>query len=102
MGGCHRFLLLVLVGLSGGIVPPASAATENTDTTPEQQEARLAKRIAGDLEAGRVTEAQADAAAGAQRFPTSPLLRRRLAQVHFSLALQKDDQLAQALDDARF
>src|SRR5437879_5855109 len=102
MRAVERLIGLLLVGAGLALVAPLSAATPEAELTTAQQETRLAKRIAGALEAGHVIEAHADAEEGVTRLPASALLRRRLGQVHVCLALQRDAELQQALEDARF
>jgi hypothetical protein len=62
----------------------------------------LARRIAGELEAGRIEEARIDAETGVKRYPEDSSLRRRRAQVRLCTALQFDAQFGQAVLDARF
>jgi hypothetical protein len=106
-------MLPLLVGAGLALLPyPALAQSatpsllaDTTATSPsasETPEARLARRIARALEAGRVEEARIDAEAGAKRYPEDALLRRRRAQVKLCLAIQLDGQLAQAVEDAAF
>src|SRR5205823_5178639 len=68
--------------------------------TTEQPEARRARNVERALEAGRVGEALAEAESAAKRCRENALLQRRLAQARLCSALEADQQLASALEDA--
>src|SRR5687768_2018249 len=80
----------------------ASAAAAQQTATLRSPEERRAQVVAQALEAGRVAEALIEAEGGVKQFPRSPLLRRRLAQAHLCVAIERDRQFGSAVDDITY
>jgi hypothetical protein len=88
--------LLTVSALLGRGAAPICAA----EGAAEEPEARLARRIASALEAGRVAEAEIDARRGVEQYPANALLRLRSAQSHVCLAILRGNELEAALENA--
>src|SRR5438445_12406766 len=93
-------VIVAPTALIGAVFSAAAAVATASASVPQPTEARLERRIVGELEAGHVAEAQVDAEAAVKRYPDSAVLRRRHGQLELCLAIQGGEHFQQALEDA--